>query len=115
MSVLSGQEIQFTVGSTFSQAFTCSLADLIGTGYPPTDIETFATEGATAAITYGRRGDPVFRTECDATVAVSGNIVTLGVSTAEIASMTITPGYFTIDVSNGVERWRVVSGTWHRV
>jgi len=112
MSVLSGQEIVFPTAAPFSQVFSCSLSDLIGPGYPPTDIETFAIEGATAAVTYSRRGDLLFRTACDATATISGNTVTMSVTQAEIEALPVRRGRFTIDVSNGVERWRVVDGLW---
>lgn len=112
MTVLAGQSIAFVRGVAFSQAFTCSLADLLGPGYPPATVEAFAIEGATASVSFGRRGDLRFRTECAATATVAGNVVTLAVSSSETASILRGYGYFTIDVSNYIERWPVVEGLW---
>lgn len=112
MSVLSAQEIQISRGAAFSQAFTCSLADIVGPGYPPTDIQTFATGGGTFSVSVARRDDLAFGEACTGTATIAGNVLTLAITAAETGAMRDRRGYFTVDVSNGIERWRVIDGTW---
>lgn len=112
MAVLSDREIQFVRGSPFSQAFTCSLADIIGPGYPPSDIETFATSGGTFSVSVARRGENAFADAGNSTATISGDVITLSMTAVQTARVRNRAGYFTVDVSNGIERWRVIDGTW---
>ncbi len=108
MAILTSQ-LLIVQGATFRQPFICSLADIPS---PPASIQAFATTGNTFTLSVGLKGDSNFVVVANGTLSVVTNTVTLDIDEAITAAISARSGRYTVEVSNGTDRWRIMEGAW---
>ena len=88
-------------GSTFS--FTITVTDSVGAVYPLT--------GATAAAILGETYSATAQTDFTCEVAESTGVITVSLTAAETAAITITSGVWDIELTEGTTVTRLLQGT----
>lgn len=94
-------------GATFRQAIACDLSDK-----SIANIQTWATAGYTFTLSRGLKGDSNFLVVANGTASAAINLVTIDIDEAVTAAISQKNGYWTLEASNGTDRWRLAEGAW---
>lgn len=94
-------------GATFRQAIACDLSDR-----GIANIQTWATGGFTFTLSRGQKGDSNHQIVANGTASAATNLVTIDIDEAITANVSVRTGYWTLEATNGVDRWRLAEGAW---
>jgi len=105
MSTVTAQ-LTIQQGATFRQTIACDLADR-----SIANIQAWAT-GFTFSLSRGQKGDSNYLLVASGTASAATNNVTIDIDEAITAAMSVRNGYWTLEATNGTDRWRLAEGAW---
>lgn len=106
MAILTRQ-LRIVQGATFRETFAC---DITGTSITPS-ISAWQT-GFSFDLSVGLRGDANYSVVASGTASASTNNVTIELDESVTALISDLTGRFVVEVTNGVDRWRLLEGAW---
>lgn len=101
--------LQLTIvqGATFRQTFPASLSD-----QGIADIQAFAIGSNGFQLSTKLKGDTGNELVVNGAVSIVVNDVTISLTEAQTTAIGARKGRFNVEVSNGVDRWRIGEGQW---